>query len=89
MHIAFTYQQKLALQDGSMVFYHEANLPIGDVFHFITNVPGVQLERYFAFLANNSDFQVSDLEAFGRILRCEKGKMTDLEIGLFLLNRLW
>ncbi len=82
--MALTFEQKLVLEDGSMVFYHEASLSTGEIFHFITLVPGARLEDYFNFIATKENFPVNELEAFAKILRCEKGQMTDAEVGLFL-----
>ncbi len=76
----------MILKDGSMVFYHEGKLQSGEDFHVITMVPGQKIEGYFNFIASREDFPVKELASFGKILRCEKGKMTDDQVREFTAN---
>jgi hypothetical protein len=82
--MALTFEQKMILKDGSMVFYHEGWLQSGGEFHIITQIPGLKLESYFQFIATREDFNVQEIETYGKILKCEKGKLANAEITRFL-----
>jgi len=78
--VALTFQQKLILEDGSAVLYHEGNLQSGEKFHILILIPGKNIESYFHYIATKADFAVRELEAYGRILHCDKGSMTEPEM---------
>ena len=85
--MVLTYQDKLSLEDGSVLLCHEGTLQSGEPFHVLILVHGGRVEEYFQYLAVRADFPVKELESFGRILYCAAGRMDDEEIER-CLNRL-
>jgi hypothetical protein len=82
--VALTFQQKLTLEDGSAVLYHEGNLQSGEKFHILILVPGKNIESYFHYIATKADFAVRTLEAYGRILHCDTGSLNETEMDNYL-----
>jgi hypothetical protein len=82
--MSLTFQQKLSLQDGSVVLYHEGTLQSGEPFHVLILVPGERVEEYFHFLAVREDFPVKELGGFGKILHCAVGHLNDGDLDRLL-----
>jgi|GEM_PF-999464 len=75
-----TFSQKLSLENGSVVFYHEGKLQSGEDFHVLILVRGKSLENYFKYIAEKENFAVGELQSFGQILHCDIGSMSDDDI---------
>ncbi len=78
--MSLSFQQKLTLENGNVVLYHEGKLQSGAVFHVLIIVPGKNVESYFKYIATKENFAVRELESYGKILHCDTGSMDEAEI---------